>query len=159
MTITFFSSLLGSEHPLKSPHINAASLSDQIYFSYQLFIKPESRPLKWFIMRYSLHRNALTDHQVYQFYTQLTDYHSYLVEWLVLAVSKVLIAPTSSNLCNFITERDTTKKRDQIDKSLKDLTVLFHAYLTYLLPFQSYGGLKKFERSILLRLLVRALSL
>jgi len=37
--------------------------------------------------------------------------HSYCPSTLlVLAVSKVLITPTLSNLCNFGMERDTTKK-------------------------------------------------
>jgi len=44
---------------------------------------------------------------------------------LVLAVSKVLIAPTISNLRNFETERaEMTKSRDQIDRSLDDLAIL-----------------------------------
>jgi len=52
------------------------------------------------------------------------------------------------NLRNFETKRDTTKKA-QINKSLEDLTILFRAFLTYIFPFQSYGGSKKMERAIL----------
>jgi len=46
------------------------------------------------------------------------------------------------------------KRSDQIDRSFKDLEILFRAYLSYLSPFQSYGGLKKLKRSMLLRLIV-----
>jgi len=45
---------------------------------------------------------------------------------------------------------------NQIDRSLKDLAILFRASLAYLPPFQSYESLKKLERSIHLRLLVQA---
>jgi len=44
---------------------------------------------------------------------------------------------------------------NQIDRSLKDLAILFRASLAYLPPFQSYESLKKLERSIHLRLLVQ----
>jgi len=46
------------------------------------------------------------------------------------AVSKVLIAPTTSNLRFFGTERDTTKKLDKIARYLEDLAILICAYLT-----------------------------
>jgi len=73
---------------------------------------------------------------------------------LVLALSKVSIPPTISNVRNLGTERDTTKRYDQIDRCLEDLAILFFAYLTYLSSFQNYGVLKNLERSILLRLIV-----
>ena len=41
-------------------------------------------------------------------------------------------------------------RKSLIDRSLKDLAILFRAFLAYLAPFQSYGGFKKLEQSILL---------
>jgi len=52
-----------------------------------------------------------------------------------------LTALIFSNSCNFETEGDTTRK--QIDRSLKDLAILFRASLAYLPPFQSHESLKK----------------
>jgi len=72
---------------------------------------------------------------------------------------KVLIASIIKNFRNFGMERDTTKKRDQNARSLEDLAILFRPYMTYLSPFQSYGGLKDLERSILLRLIVLEISM
>jgi len=78
----------------------------------------------------------------------------------MVPVSKVLIAPTIPNLRYFGVERDTTEKtkkktnKDQMDRFLEDLSILLRAFLTHLLPFESYGGLKKLKRSILLRLIV-----
>jgi len=62
----------------------------------------------------------------------------------VLAV-KGLTAPIFLKHSNFGTKGDTTAKLDQIDRSL---AVSYRAFLTFLSPFQSYGGLKKLERSI-----------
>jgi len=72
----------------------------------------------------------------------------------VLVVSKVLIAATFSNLCNFGPERDLQKSQNNIDRSIEHLTTLFHVLLAYLPLFQCYEGFKKLEHSILLRLLV-----
>ena len=67
-----------------------------------------------------------------------------------------MIASTISKFRNFGSERDTTKKKlNQIDRSLKDVEIVFSAYLS---PFQSYRGLKKLERSILLRQMVHRLD-
>jgi len=41
---------------------------------------------------------------------------------------------------------------------LENLAILFLAYLTYLCSFQSHGGLKKLEQSVLLRLLVQGID-
>jgi len=35
---------------------------------------------------------------------------------------------------------------EQIERSLEDLTISFRAFLTYLSPFQRYGGLRKLKR-------------
>jgi len=48
-----------------------------------------------------------------------------------LAVKKRLTAPTFLNLRDSATERDTTKKANPTDRSLKDLPILFRAFLTY----------------------------
>jgi len=62
----------------------------------------------------------------------------------VLAVLKVLIAQTIFNLHNCEIKRYTTKKpRRNLQMSLEDLVILLCPYLTYLAPFQGYGGLKK----------------
>jgi len=60
----------------------------------------------------------------------------------VLAVSKILSTLTFLNLCSFGTEWDTIKKL-RSNSSLKNLAILFRAFLAYLPPFQSYRSLKK----------------
>jgi len=62
---------------------------------------------------------------------------------LVLAVSKVFIAPTFSNVYNFGTKRDTTKKLKSNNGYCNDVAILSRGSLTHLFPFQSYGGFKK----------------
>jgi len=59
-----------------------------------------------------------------------------------------------SNLCNCRPERDRQKSQNQVHTSLEDPAISFRAFLAYLPPFQSYGGFKKLERPILLRLIV-----
>jgi len=61
----------------------------------------------------------------------------------VLAVLKVFSASMFSNRRNFETESDFKRSIN-----------LISAFLSYLVPFQSYRGLKKLERSILLRPLI-----
>ena len=75
----------------------------------------------------------------------------------VLAVSKVLIAPTLSNFSNFGPEKDRQNSQNQFNRSRKGLAILFQAFLAYLPPFQSYGGFKKLERSVLLKLQIHSL--
>ena len=66
-----------------------------------------------------------------------------------------MVALTFSNRCNFGPKRDTTKSCYQIIRSRNDRSSdLFRGFLTYLFLFQKYGGFKKLERLILLRLLV-----
>ena len=67
----------------------------------------------------------------------------------VPAATKVLTALIFLNFGNFGTKRDTTKSYDHSDGSLSDLTILFRGFLTYLSPFQSQGGLRKLEQSII----------
>jgi len=72
----------------------------------------------------------------------------------VLAVSNVLTALIFSALVTLKRREIRQESSNQIDRSLKDLAILFCASLVYLPPFQSYASLKKLERLIHLRLLV-----
>ena len=72
--------------------------------------------------------------------------------WDVRTISHKCIARSNFflNFRNFGTKRDTTKKLNEIHRSLEDRTILFlFAFLTYISPFQSYGGATKLERAIL----------
>jgi len=60
----------------------------------------------------------------------------------LLAVSKVLIVPIFSDLCNFGPERHQQISQNHVVRPLEDLAILFHAFLAYLPSFQSYGGFK-----------------
>jgi len=61
-----------------------------------------------------------------------------LLTYFVLAVSKVLIAPTFPEFCNFGPEKDRQNSLNHVDRSLEDLAILVRAFLAYLPLFQRY---------------------